>query len=177
MLRRSKTAEYNGSTTDPCPNGYGLLSRLHLSKTQCRNTVYPWSPKIWRRKELSSISQYDSNFSLIAGPNQYVDHKNRNRYDNRKSNLRCCTYAENNRNRGLCATNKSGVIGVHFDKKRNKWTASITLNGKKIFIGRFENKEAAIQARLQKEHELFGEFAPQQMLIYSLLNFKALVPK
>ncbi len=114
---------------------------------------------------------------MHAGPNQYVDHKNRNRYDNRKSNLRCCTYAENNRNRGLCATNKSGVIGVHFDKKRNKWTASITLNGKKIFIGRFENKEAAIQARLQKEHELFGEFAPQQMLIYSLLNFKALVPK
>lgn len=103
---------------------------------------------------------------MHAGPNQYVDHKNRNR-----------TYAENNRNRGLCATNKSGVIGVHFDKKRNKWTASITLNGKKIFIGRFENKEAAIQARLQKEHELFGEFAPQQMLIYSLLNFKALVPK
>lgn len=86
-------------------------------------------------------------------------------------------YAENNRNRGLCVTNKSGVIGVHFDKKRNKWAASITLNGKKIFIGRFENKEAAIQARLQKEHELFGEFAPQQMLIYSLLNFKALVPK
>ena len=79
---------------------------------------------------------------MHAGPNQYVDHKNRNRYDNRKSNLRCCTYAENNRNRGLCVTNKSGVIGVHFDKKRNKWAASITLNGKKIFIGRFENKEA-----------------------------------
>lgn len=109
---------------------------------------------------------------MHAGPNQYVDHRNRKRYDNRKSNLRCCTYVENNRNRGLCSTNTSGIIGVSYDRKRKKWTASITLNRKKIFIGRFESKESATMARLKKELELFGEFAPQRSLIDSLLSFK-----
>ena len=108
---------------------------------------------------------------MHAGPDQYVDHKNRKRYDNRKNNLRCCSYAENNRNRGLRSTNSSGVIGVSFDKRRKKWTASITFNSRKIFIGRFENKEDAIMARLKKEIELFGEFAPQQALTNSLIEF------
>lgn len=71
---------------------------------------------------------------MHAAPDEYVDHKNRKRYDNRKNNLRCCSYAENNRNRGLCSTNTSGVIGVSFDKRRNKWTASITINRKKLFV-------------------------------------------
>ncbi|MGO5114894.1 hypothetical protein ACTQ33_07655 [Candidatus Avoscillospira sp. LCP25S3_F1] len=108
---------------------------------------------------------------MHAGPDQYVDHKNRKRYDNRKNNLRCCSYAENNRNRGLRSTNSSGVIGVSFDKRRKKWTASITFNSRKIFIGRFENKEDAIMAHLKKEIELFGEFAPQQALTNSLIEF------
>lgn len=108
---------------------------------------------------------------MHAAPDEYVDHKNRKRYDNRKNNLRCCSYAENNRNRGLRSTNRSGIIGVSFDKRRNKWAASITFNNKKIFIGRFESKEDAILARLQKEIELFGEFAPQQALINSLIEF------
>lgn len=98
---------------------------------------------------------------MQATPGQYVDHRNRKRNDNRKQNLRCCLYEENNRNRGLYATNKSGCSGVSFDKRRNKWTASITYNSKKLFIGRFERKEDAIAARLIREAELFQEFAPQ----------------
>lgn len=95
-----------------------------------------------------------------ARPGQRVDHKNRNRTDNRKQNLRCCSLAENNRNRGLYSTNTSGVAGVSFDKQRKRWVASITYNGKKKFIGRFYNKEDAITARLNTEIHLFGEFSP-----------------
>lgn len=105
---------------------------------------------------------------MKAKPQQFVDHRDKNRRDNRKSNLRCCSYAENNRNRGLCSTNKSGVTGVSFDKRRNKWVANITFNRKKIFIGRFEDKEAAILARLEREVELFKDFAPQLALLDAL---------
>lgn len=96
---------------------------------------------------------------------QIVDHINRNRADNRKSNLRVCERTENDRNRGLYATNTSGITGIHYDKKRSKWVASITYNCKRLFIGRFDYKEEAVKARLTKEVELFKDFAPQRALL------------
>lgn len=98
---------------------------------------------------------------MKAERGQTVDHINRNRADNRKKNLRCCSKFENNLNRGLKSTNKSGYIGVHFDNKRNKWIANITYNKKRIFIGRYKTKQEAVKARIQKELELFKEFSPQ----------------
>lgn len=105
-----------------------------------------------------------------AKPGQWVDHRDKNRSNNRKQNLRCCSYSENNRNRGLYSTNTSGVAGIHFDKKRKRWIASITYNSKRIFIGRFCDKEDAIIARLETEVELFGEFAPQWELYTELMR-------
>lgn len=102
---------------------------------------------------------------MNAGTEQFVDHINKNRADNRKSNLRLCNKDENNRNRGLYSTNHSGITGVHFDYKRNKWTASITYMSRKIFIGRFNEKSDAVDARIRKEIELFGSFAPQANLL------------
>lgn len=98
---------------------------------------------------------------MNACQGQVVDHINRNRADNRKVNLRCCTRFENNLNRGRRSTNKSGVTGVHYDKKRHKWIANITYNKRRIFIGRYSSKDEAIKARLAKEAELFKDFAPQ----------------
>ncbi len=100
-----------------------------------------------------------------AKPSQYIDHINKDRADNRKSNLRFCTRSENDRNRGLYKTNKSGVTGVHYDSKRSKWVASITYNSQRLFIGRFDLETDAVRARLKKEIELFKEFAPQRKLL------------
>lgn len=102
---------------------------------------------------------------MQAKPGQFVDHINKNRADNRKRNLRCCRRAENDRNRGIYSTNTSGVTGVYFDKQRDKWVASISFNKKRTIIGRFAIKEDAVQARLEKEAELFKEFAPQRALL------------
>lgn len=105
---------------------------------------------------------------MNAKPGQVVDHINKNRADNRKCNLRCCKRAENDRNRNTYSTNTSGVTGVYFDKQRGKWAASISYNKKRILIGRFTTKEDAIRARLEKEAELFKEFAPQRALLEGL---------
>ena len=98
---------------------------------------------------------------MHAKPKQFVDHINRNRADNRKQNLRCCKYAENDRNRGIYSSNKSGVAGVYYDKQRRKWVANISYYRKRVFLGRFELKEDAVAARLAKEKELFKEYSPQ----------------
>jgi len=106
---------------------------------------------------------------MKAKPGQFVDHINKDRADNRKCNLRCCWRAENDRNRGTYVTNTSGVTGVYFDKQRNKWVASISYNKKRTLIGRFASKEEAVRARLEKEAELFKEFAPQRALMEGLV--------
>lgn len=89
-----------------------------------------------------------------------VDHINHNRLDNRRSNLRLCTHAENGRNLPLKKNNKSGFTGVLWDKNRNKWAASIKIMFKNKHLGRFEHIEEAISARLFAENYYYGEFAP-----------------
>lgn len=78
-----------------------------------------------------------------------VDHINHNTLDNRKSNLRVCTPAQNQHNRKT-----KGVI-----ERRNKWEASIIENGNYHYLGIFDTEEEATNARRQAEQKYYGEFA------------------
>lgn len=89
-----------------------------------------------------------------------IDHKNNNRADNRKENLRLATKQTNSINRGCNKTNKLGVKGVE-KIKNGRYIARIMFNGKTQHIGTYDTIEEARQARLRKEIELFGEFAYQ----------------
>jgi len=82
---------------------------------------------------------------------KYVDHINRKRDDNRIENLRDVSAIVNGRNCNISTNNKSGFTGVHFDTKRKKWVATITVNRKMIHLGRFNAKEEAIKAREEGE--------------------------
>lgn len=76
-----------------------------------------------------------------------TDHINGNTLDNRKSNLRACTVSANLRN----APNTKGVYWL---PKRKKWLAMIMVKRKSIFIGHFDTKKEALEARrlVAKEH-------------------------
>jgi hypothetical protein len=89
-----------------------------------------------------------------------IDHRNSNRLDNRKCNLRLATKAQNEMNKPCLASNKLGVKGVVFDRKRNKFVPHIKLNGRQRYLGRFETLREAREAREIAARELFGEFAP-----------------
>lgn len=58
----------------------------------------------------------------------------------------------------LTKANKSGVVGVNWDKSRNLWQASIRFKGKKYNLGRFADFDDAVAARQAAEKEIFGEF-------------------
>lgn len=88
-----------------------------------------------------------------------VDHKNNNPLDNRKSNLRICTHAENLRNRGKAANNKSGYKGVSWAVHAGKWQASICKNYKSYHLGLFEDPKEAHKAYIKASKTLHEEYS------------------
>ena len=91
-------------------------------------------------------------------PNDLLDHINNNKTDNRKINLRECNRSENAMNQKKRPNNTSGITGVYFNKKRNKWIARITFNRKMIVLGSSKDKYVAARIRKEGEKKYFGEF-------------------
>ena len=94
---------------------------------------------------------------LVLNTSKIVDHINHNKSDNRKSNLRECTPAQNSMNR-------NGVKGISFHRPSHKWCARIGINCKTIILGSFKTQQEAIEARKKAEKQYFGKFAYREIL-------------
>ena len=79
-----------------------------------------------------------------------VDHIDGNRRNNDPANLRLVPHFINCHNRKV-KSNYSGVTGVYWLKKAGLWHSSITVNGKRISLGCYRDKQAAVDARLVGE--------------------------
>ncbi len=88
-----------------------------------------------------------------------VDHVDGNGLNNRRSNLRIVTVQQNQQNKSVLVTNKSGFKGVHLNKATGLWRAQIHHNGRKYSLGYFKEVADAGRAYDAKARELFGEFA------------------
>lgn len=97
----------------------------------------------------------------LSEQNKVVDHINRDPLDNRLSNLRYATHAQNQVNAGLAAHNSTGYKGVSKDKRDtpNCWIAHISIGDKKRHIGVFSTAAEAAKAYDKVARELHGEFA------------------
>lgn len=89
----------------------------------------------------------------------HINHGSMTFIDNRLSNLRSITHAQNMMNRRAQSNNTSGTKGVHWYKRIEKWMVRINHNGKAEFLGYFSDLEDAISARQRAEKEYFGEYA------------------
>jgi hypothetical protein len=94
-----------------------------------------------------------------------VDHKNGNGLDNRRSNLRPCTHAQNMANRRKQVKTRSKFKGVtrasgtSSSPDWNKWRARININKKSVFLGYYDTELEAALAYNKAAVEHFGEFA------------------
>jgi hypothetical protein len=95
----------------------------------------------------------NNNKSLIT------DHVNGNTLDNRKSNLRICSFSDNNKNRKISKNNSTGYKGVVYDKRNKKFIAKIGLNKKQIYLGYYIDPIDAARAYNAAAIKYFGEFA------------------
>ena len=84
-------------------------------------------------------------------PNDQLDHINRDRTDNRIANLREVDNAENNKNKSMPTNNTSGVIGVYWHSRLEKWQSSIMVSQKQIHLGFFDTFEEAVATRKAAE--------------------------
>ena len=102
-------------------------------------------------------TQHRISYALQTGevptPDKFIDHINGDKTDNRLDNLRLVSHQINMKNQKLRNTNKSGHVGILFDKEVNKWRARITIDYKNVHLGYFDDKNDAIKARERAEKE------------------------
>lgn len=95
---------------------------------------------------------FNTHIKPISG--YHIDHINQNQKDNRLENLQYIEERQNYIKRSLCSPKTSKYTGVCWDKSRSKWTASIRIGKKYLYLGRFENEEDAAMAYLNKLREV-----------------------
>lgn len=136
--------QLQGKIISVCFNVHGYR-RFSLSKDGKK--------KIYLASRLVALA-----FFGVPDAEMQVDHINRNRSDDRLENLRWITQTNNCWNRSVPICSTSGTTGVNWNIKKGKWVSRITCNGRRLNLGNFDSKDAAIAVRKAAEKEYFGKF-------------------
>ena len=158
---------------------YGNVYRVPLTKGQyaiidaCDYEVV--SKYVWHAVYVESIQGYyaatNINFGrkrrpipmhrmiMNAPDDRLIDHINGNGLDERRGNLRECSYSENVRNSKISKNNKSGFKGVNWSNVMKKWEAKIMVNRKKIHLGYYDTPSEAHEAYCAAALKYHKEFA------------------
>lgn len=140
LFRRRRTTQWF-KEGDPagCKNGRGYII------FSVRRRMYPAQRLAWL-------------YMTGEWPNGFVDHIDGDPANNRFSNLRVVTPAQNTWNRRRCRRNSTGVIGVSFLSGRGKFAAHITVSGKRRCLGEFNTIDEAASARKLAEKQFIAPY-------------------
>ncbi len=86
-----------------------------------------------------------------------IDHKNLNKLDCRRDNLRFATFAQNRMNIPVLKNSATQIKGVH--KYKNRWRAKIQTGQERLFLGSFRTVRSAAKAYNDAALKYFGEYA------------------
>jgi hypothetical protein len=156
MIRNSYTVETDGSLIASMKQGY--LMRIDAIDTDILRQ-YSWHINL-SHNILSAITEYDTRtiiaHRLIADrmeldiSSSIIVHINGDTLDNRRDNLQLSNQMERQKTKSIQSNNKSGVVGVSFNKNRDRWVANIKRNGIRQ-QKYFKSFEAACDWRREQE--------------------------
>ena len=92
-------------------------------------------------------------------PEEFIDHINNVKTDNRIENLREATLQQNLRNQKSRAGSSSRYKGISFEKRRQKWKVELRYSGKIKYVGYYTSEEEAARAYDKAARELHGDYA------------------
>ena len=134
-----------------------------LSQWKWHALVISSSPRAVRNASIANGGSkgtiYMSRQIVDAPPGMPVDHQDHDTLNNQRSNLRVCTYSQNNANRRKTAGCTSRFKGVYWNKGCRKWCAQIKLGGLCKYLGLFVDEVKAAQAYNREAVCRSGEFA------------------
>lgn len=128
----------------------------HVVRTRCKSSGYYVVGFKGQRYYVHRVLWIMRNGPLP--PSISVDHIDGDVVNNRPSNLRQATTSQNHANMRKNSRNTSGVKGVQWNSIRGQWTAAVTLNGKRHFLGYFDEISDAASAARHARTVLHGEF-------------------
>ena len=99
----------------------------------------------WTGPKRRRIAMHRQLLGLSRGDGLHTDHLNGNRLDNRRTNLRIVTQAQNNQNI-TCVRARSGHRGVYWHEASGRWRAAVHHGDRQISGGYFDRIEDAAQA-------------------------------
>ena len=123
-------------------------------------SIYKWTKGNKTKKQRLSHFILD----LQENNNKVVTYKNKNFLDLRKSNLLILDKKTFTSTRRGVKNSSSKYKGVHWDKQKKRWRATIKVKGKSIYLGIFKSEDEAAKKYNSAALKYFGEYSYQNVI-------------
>ncbi|EDK8707162.1 hypothetical protein GHH61_23535 [Salmonella enterica] len=101
---------------------------------------------------------------------EFIDHLDRDKFNNKINNLRVVTHSQNMLNIGVKSKNKCGYSGVV--KEGKGWRFAVSIDNNRRYVGGYKTKEAAALARDIVSHLVNRDFTVLNILDNPSLSVK-----